>query len=150
MRRRFNSRIAPDTRVEAVLLLKRHRGPRTTNSTGVLARYIDRYGLTNTLGSYHLLGDQWLVLTEHRILLFSKRGGGIVSRIGVLEHSLHRTEVEVQWADFVEATLPKRLIQLTTSDHRMNIGQTIVTNDEADLFVQAIGDRGREIGLQEL
>ncbi len=153
IRRKFDDKIAPDTRVEAVLLLKRVKGPRTasaTNRGSVLARYIDRYGLTNTLGSYHLLGDQWLVLTEHRLLLFSKRGNGITSRIGELEHALHRTEVDLQWADFVEATLSKRLIQLTTSDQRMNIAQTVIANDEADLFVQAIGDRGREIGLQEL
>lgn len=150
IRRRFDGRIAPDTRIEAVLLLKPVKGPRTNKRVGVLARYIDRYGLTNTLGSYRMLGDQWLVLTEHRILLFSKRGSGIASRIGNIEHALHRTEVELQWADFVEATLSKRLIQLTTNDQRMNIAQTILSNDEADLFVQAIGDRGREIGLQEL
>jgi hypothetical protein len=63
---------------------------------------------------------------------------------------LHRTEVELQWADFTEATLHKRLLHLTTTDHRMNISQTVVTNDEADLLVQAVGDRSREIGLQEL
>lgn len=150
MRRKFARRIAPDTRIEAVVLLKRVKGPNLRSRTGMLARYIDRYGLTNTLGSYRLLGDQWLVVTEHRVLLFSKRGSGLISRIGELEHDLHRTEVELQWADFVEAALDKRIIQLTTSDHRMNIAETVVMNDESDLLVQAIGDRGREIGLQEL
>ena len=81
---------------------------------------------------------------------FEKRGSGVLTRIGQLEHELDRTSVELQWADFTEATLHKRLIHLTTSDHRMNISQTIVSNDEPDLFVQAVGDRGREIGLQEL
>jgi hypothetical protein len=84
------------------------------------------------------------------MLLFEKSGSGVLTRIGKLEHELHRTSVELQWADFTEATLHKRLIHLTTSDHRMNISQTIVSNDEPDLFVQAVGDRGREIGLQEL
>jgi len=32
----------------------------------------------------------------------------------------------------------------------MNIGHTVVSNDEADAFVNTVGDRGREIGLQEL
>lgn len=150
MRRKFMRQIAPDTRIEAVVLLKRAKGPHLRNRTGVLARYIERYGLTNTLGSYRLLGDQWLVLTEHRVLLFSKLGSGLISRVGRLEHDLHRTEVELQWADFVEASLEKRIIQLTTSDHRMNIAETVLSNDECDLLVQAIGDRGREIGLQEL
>ena len=90
------------------------------------------------------------MLTEHRLLLFEKRGTGVFTRVGKLEHDLHRTSVELQWADFTEATLHKRLIHLTTSDQRMNISQTVVTNDEADLFVRALGDRGREIGLQEL
>ena len=150
MRRKFDKRIVPDTRIEAIVALKRLKGPHSGNQSGVLARYMDRYGLTNTLGSHHLLGHQWLVLTENRVLLFSKRGGGITSRIGELEHALHRTDVELQWADFTEATLHKRLIHLTTSDQRMNISQTVVTSHEADLFVQAVGDRGREIGLQEL
>ncbi len=138
------------TKVSANEALKRLKGPHGGNQSGVLARYMERYGLTNTLGSHHLLGNQWLVLTENRMLLFSKRGSGITSRIGELDHALHRTDVELQWADFTEATLHKRLIHLTTSDQRMNISQTVVTNDEADLFVQAVGDRGREIGLQEL
>jgi hypothetical protein len=149
-RRRFADLIAPDVRIEAVVLLKRLKGPNTAKRSNVLALYIDRYGLTNTLGSHSMLGDQWLVLTEHRFLLFAKRGGGIVTRIGPLEHALHRTDVELQWADFTEATLHKRLLHLTTTDHRMNISQTVVTNDEADLLVQAVGDRSREIGLQEL
>lgn len=142
--------ITPDVRIEAVVLLKRLKGPNTAKRSNVLALYIDRYGLTNTLGSHSMLGDQWLVLTENRFLLFAKRGGGIVSRIGPCEHALHRTEVQLQWADFTEATLHKRLVHLTTTDHRMNISQTVVTNDEADLLVQAVGDRSREIGLQEL
>jgi len=149
MRRRFMRRITPDTRIESVVLLKRPKGPQIRGA-GVLARYIDRYGLTNTLGSYRMLGDQWLVVTENRLLLFARRGSGLVSAIGELEHALERTEVELQWADFTEAGLHKRLVQLTTEDQRMNIAQTVVTNDEADLLVQAIGDRGRQIGLQEL
>ena len=149
-RRRFANVIAPDVRIEAVVLLKRLKGPNTAKRSNVLALYTDRYGLTNTLGSHSMLGDQWLVLTENHFLLFAKRGGGIVSRIGPCEHALHRTEVELQWADFTEATLHKRLLHLTTTDHRMNISQTVVTNDEADLLVQAVGDRSREIGLQEL
>ncbi|MFT4596148.1 MAG: hypothetical protein ACI9TF_000388 [Paracrocinitomix sp.] len=149
-RRRFANLIAPDVRIEAVVLLKRLKGPNTAKRSNVLALYTDRYGLTNTLGSHSMLGDQWLVLTENHFLLFAKRGGGIVSRIGPCEHALHRTEVELQWADFTEATLHKRLLHLTTTDHRMNISQTVVTNDEADLLVQAVGDRSREIGLQEL
>ena len=149
-RRRFANLIAPDVRIEAVVLLKRLKGPNTAKRSNVLALYTDRYGLTNTLGSHSMLGDQWLVLTENHFLLFAKRGGGIVSRIGPCEHALHRTEVELQWADFTEATLHKRLLHLTTTDHRMNISQTVVTNDKADLLVQAVGDRSREIGLQEL
>ena len=149
-RRRFANLIAPDVRIEAVVLLKRLKGPNTAKRSNVLALYTDRYGFTNTLGSHSMLGDQWLVLTENHFLLFAKRGGGIVSRIGPCEHALHRTEVELQWADFTEATLHKRLLHLTTTDHRMNISQTVVTNDEADLLVQAVGDRSREIGLQEI
>jgi len=149
-RRRFADLIAPDVCIEAVVLLKRLKGPNTAKRSNVLALYIDRYGLTNTLGSHSMLGDQWLVLTENRFLLFAKRGGGIVSRIGPREHALHRTDVELQWADFTEATLHKRLIHLTTTDHRMNISQTVVKDDEADLLVQAVGHRSREIGLQEL
>lgn len=150
MRRKFARRIAPDTRIEATFSIKGVKGPRTATPKTVLGRYIARYGLTNTLGSQRLLGAQWLVLTEHRLLLFEKRGPGVFTRVGKLEHELHRTDVELQWADFTEATLHKRLIHLTTTDHRMNISQTIVSNDEPDLFVQALGDRGREIGLQEL
>lgn len=150
LRRKFASRISPDTRIEAAFAIKGVKGPRTASASSVLARYIERYGLTSTLGSHRLLGAQWLVVTEHRMLLFEKRGSGVLTRIGKLEHELHRTSVELQWADFTEATLHKRLIHLTTSDHRMNISQTIVSNDEPDLFVQAVGDRGREIGLQEL
>lgn len=117
----------------------------------MLSRYLDRYGLTNTLGSHHLLGDQWLVLTEHRILLFAKRSGGVLSGIGQLEHALDRTEVALQWADFTEARIRKRLIHLTTTDERMNVAVTkLSASDEAELFVTAVGDRGREIGLQEL
>jgi len=149
MRRRVQRRIAPDTQVVALVVLRNVRGPATDRQAGTVARYIERYGVTTTLGSRHPFGDQWLVLTEHRILLFAKRGG-IVSRLGALEHELQRTDVDVQWADFNEATLHKRLIHLTTSDQRMNIGHTVVNNDEADVFVSAVGDRGREIGLQEL
>ena len=149
-RRRLAKLITPDVRIEAVVLLKRLKGPNTAKRSNVLALYIDRYGLTNTLGSHSMLGDQWLVLTENRFLLFAKRGGGIVSRIGPCEHALHRTEVQLQWADFTEATLHKRLVHLTTTDHRMNISQTVVTNDEADLLVQAVGGRSRQIGLHEL
>jgi len=149
-RRRFAARIAPDVRIESVLLLKRLKGPHTTHRSTVLAQYIGRYGLTNTLGSHSTFRDQWMVLTEHRFLLFAKRGGGIMTGIGRLEHVLDRTDVELQWADFTEATLRKRLIHLTTTDHRMNISQTTIMNDEADLLVRAVGDRGREIGLQEL
>lgn len=150
MRRRFARRIEPDTRIESVLLLRRRRGPYQRDNRSVLARYIDRYGLTNTLGSYRLLGDQWLVLTEHRFLLFACRGGGFARRVGGLEHALHRTEVELQWADFTEGGRRKRLVQLITSDHRMNIAETIIANDEPDLLVQATADRARQIGLQEL
>ena len=150
LRRRCAGRISPDTRIEAAFAIKGVKGPRTASTTTVLARYIERYGLTNTLGSHRLLGAQWLVLTEHRLLFFEKRSSGVLARVGKLEHALHRTSVELQWADFTEATLHKRLIHLTTSDHRMNISQTIVNNDEPDLFVRALGDRGREIGLQEL
>ena len=148
MRRRFQRRIAPDAAIVAVLKLRGFKGPNIGNKESILARYVQRYGLTNTLGSQRLLGDQWL--TENRFLLFSKRSGGLFARIGALEHALGRTEVELQWADFTEATLQKRLIHLTTSDHRMNISKTVVNSDEADLFVRAVADRGREIGLQEL
>jgi len=150
IRRSFSGRIAPDVQIEAVVLLKRLKGPNTSKRSNVLARYMGRYGLTNTLGSHAIYRDQWLVLTENRFLLFAKRGGGIFTAVGPLEHALHRTEVELQWADFTEATLHKRLLHLTTTDQRMNISQTIVSNDEADLLVQAVGDRSREIGLQEL
>ena len=149
MRRRFGSHISPDSRIEAVLAIKSLNGPDNQRGS-MLGRYMHRYGLTNTLGSRRLLGDQWLVLTEHRVLLFARRGGGFFPRIGALEHELHRTDVDLQWADFTTAPLHKRLIHLTTSDQRMNISQTVVANDEADLFVRAVGDRGREIGLQEL
>jgi len=150
MRRRFQRRIAPDATIVAVLKLRGFKSPNMRNTDSVLARYVRRYGLTNTLGSQQLLGDQWLVLTENRFLLFAKRSGGIFARIGALEHALERTEVELQWADFTEATLKKRLIHLTTTDHRMNISKTVVNSDEVDVFVRAVGDRGREIGLQEL
>lgn len=151
MRRRFQKRIAPDTHIEAVFAIKPQKGPRTAGQKSTTGRYLDRYGLTNTLGSHHLLGDQWLVLTEHRILLFAKRSGGLLSGIGQLEHALERTEVALQWADFTEARIRKRLIHLTTTDERMNIAWTkVAVSDEADIFVTAVGDRGREIGLQEL
>ena len=149
MRKRFSSRISPDIRIEALLIIKSLNGPDNQRGS-TLGRYMNRYGLTNTLGSHRLLGDQWLVLTEHRVLLFAKHGGGLLPRIGPLEHALQRTDVELQWADFSEATLQKRLIHLTTTDQRMNISHTVATNDEADLFVRAVGDRAREIGLQEL
>lgn len=151
MRRRFQKRIEPDTRIEAVFAIKPSKGPRTAHQPSTIARYLNRYGLTNTLGSHHLLGDQWLVLTEHRLLLFAKRSGGLLAGIGRLEHALERTEVALQWADFTEARIRKRLIHLTTTDERMNIAWTkLATSDEAELFVSAVGDRGREIGLQEL
>lgn len=133
-----------------MLSLKRLKGPNTRRKSTVLARYVRRYGLTDTLGPQNMLGDQWLVLTEHRFLLFAKRGGGMFTSIGELQHCLDRTDVELQWADFTEATLHKRLIHLTTTDQRMNISQTIVSNGEADLLIQAVGDRSREIGLHEL
>ena len=151
MRRRVRRRIAPDTRIEAMFAIKPKKGPRTTHHPTTLSKYLVRYGLTHTLGSHHLLGDQWLVLTENRVLLFARRGGGLMVRVGRLEHALDRTEVSLQWADFTEARTRKRLIHLTTTDERMNIAATKLTGfDEADLFVRAIGDRGREIGLQEL
>ena len=150
MRNRVRRRIAPDATVVAVLKLRGFKGPNIGNETSTLARYVQRYGLTNTLGSQRTLADQWLVLTENRILLFSKRGGGVVARVGPLDHALDRTEVTLQWADFTEATLKKRLIHLTTTDQRMNISKTVVNSDEADVFVQAVADQGREIGLQEL
>jgi hypothetical protein len=59
-RRRFANLIAPDVRIEAVVLLKRLKGPNTAKRSNVLALYTDRYGLTNTLGSHSMLGDQWL------------------------------------------------------------------------------------------
>lgn len=150
-RRKFAKRIHPDTHIEAVLALKCLKGPQSKRRSSTLGRYCERYGLTSTLSSRHLLGDQWLVLTEHRLLFFPKRGSGLTSRIGPIEHELHRTEVDLQWADFTEATLRKRLIHLTTSDQRMNVSLTILGRFvEADLFVQAFSDRGREIGLQEL
>lgn len=151
MRRRFHKRIAPDTRIEAVLAIKARKGPRTAKHASILGRYLQRYGLTNTLGSHHLFGDQWLVLTENRILLFAKRSGGVLAGIGALEHALDRTEVALQWADYTEARIRKRLIHLTTTDERMNVAWTRQSGfDEAELFVAAVGDRGREIGLQEL
>lgn len=151
LRRRFEKRIAPDARIEAVFAIKAKRGQRSDSHASVLNRYTARYGLTSTLGSHRLFGDQWLVLTEHRLLLFAKRSGGMLNGIGELEHALDRTEVELQWADFSEARLHKRLIHLTTTDERMNVAVTKLSSfDEADLFVSAVGDRGREIGLQEL
>ena len=151
LRRRFAKRITPDTHIEAVFVLKAKKGPTPTTAASMLRRYIERYGITNTLGSIQMLGDQYVVLTEHRLLLFGKRGSGFVARIGQLEHALDRTDVTLEWADFVEATLRKRLIHLTTTDHRMNVGITLLTGkDEADQFVRAMGDRAREIGLQEL
>jgi len=149
-RKRFQNRIAPDVRIESVLALKGAKGP-ATGHQNIVGRYRERYGLTNTLGPGRLLGDQWLVLTENRVLLFAKRGGGIVKRIGPLEHALDRTDITLQWADYTEALLRKRLVHLTTSDERMNISHTILDQSgEADRFIGAIGDRAREIGLQEL
>ena len=151
MRRKFAGRIAPDTRIDAVVAIKRPHASPTTQPHRVLDRYIARYGLTNTLGPTRFLAGQWLVLTEKRLLLFANRGGGFVPSAGKLQHALARTDVELQWADFTEATLHKRLIHLTTTDHRMNISHTILANsDEPDLLVRALGDRPRQIGLHQL
>ena len=150
LRTKLLARIVPDTHIDVVLALKPTKGPSSGNPTTV-SRYAQRYGYTNTLGSLRPRNDQWLVLTENRILLFSKRGGALIQWAGPLEHELDRTDVTLHWADYNEAGLRRRLIHLTTNDQRMNISHTILDGSgEADRLVQAIAERSTEIGLHEL
>jgi hypothetical protein len=155
IRRRLETRIEPDTRIEAVVALqKANGGPGSGSSRSLLRRYMQRLGLTNSLGPLRLLDGQWLVLTENRVLLFSRSSSGFRSRVGRLDHAIDRTEVALQWTDFTTPTrTDMRLLHLTTDDQRMNVSQTVLGSDlrpgfyfdEADLLVQAFGDRASKI-----